>query len=490
MFFITTFIIKYYELKQNYMKKLLLTTFLVGAIFSSFSQDQLYQSGFNMWTTWNLANTPSLWTGAYSVGLPANLSPAPVSKSSDASHLTKSLRLETVDFGGNPTFGFVIMGNIGNSGPEGGTPFTIAADSIVFDAKCDIVAGDSANAYVMLKNGGTIFDMNILRIGGVQSTWKRYAFKINPLDLVPDSVLLAFASSETDGPGAAVGSWIQIDNIRFVDGASYSSTIPNQSFESWDVIDAEDANEWFTLNDFYAGANFATAHKSTDAQEGAYAMNLIPDSLDMGGMNFVPGIAIYGFMDMNTGDVTGKSFTASPTSMTGYYKWTPVAGAIGSISVNLQAAGVTVGGGSFDFTSAVGTYTQFTIPLTVTSAPDTITVIINAGDQALSSLFIDNIRFAGGNVGVKTIALTDATIGVYPNPTSEDATLKIGLPKTSIVSYVVMNALGQVISSENLGSMKDGVHSIKLSTSEYSTGVYFVKVKIGENTMTQKVIVK
>jgi hypothetical protein len=128
--------------------------------------------------------------------------------------------------------------------------------------------------------------------------------------------------------------------------------------------------------------------------------------------------------------------------------------------------------------------------LSIASDPDTIIVFISGGNQALSSLFIDNIRFSGGNVGVKTIALTDASIGVYPNPTSDDATLKIALPKSTTVSYVVMNSLGQTIISENMGFMKDGVHVIKLSTSDYSTGVYFVKAKIGENTMTQKVIVR
>ena len=200
----------------------------------------------------------------------------------------------------------------------------------------------------------------------------------------------------------------------------------------------------------------------------------------MGGMSlsFAPGIAIYGFLDLGSGNVSGKPFTASPTSMTGYYKWSPVSGDIGSINVVFNAAGVTVGGGNFDFIDAVGTYTPFTIPLSIASDPDTIIVFISGGDQALSSLFIDNIRFSGGNVGVKKIAFSD------------DATLKIALPKSTNVSYLVMNALGQLIVSENLGAMKDGVHAIKLSTSDYTTGVYFVKVKIGENTMTQKVIVK
>ena len=472
------------------MKKLLLSMFLLGAVSTSFSQDQLYQSGINWWTTWNLANSPSNWLTVYGTGYPSNITPAPISKSTDASDLLTSLRLESVFLDGGVRMGFAILGSLGNNGPEGGVPFTLSADSIIFDAKYDIQTGDSANVYVILKNSGIPFEMAVLTIGGSQSTWKRHAFKINPLNLTPDSLILAFTSSDTQNSGEVVGSWIQIDNIKFANGATYSSPIPNPSFEDWDVISAEDANEWNSLNPYYAGVPYASAVKSTDVQEGAYAMNLLPDSVMIGGSNrFIDGIAVYGTFDENF-NLLGKPFTASPTSMTGYYKWDPVNGAIGSASVSFQADGVIVGGGNFDFTTAQSTYTQFSIPLTLTGVPDTIIVILNGGDQAGSSLLVDNIQFAGGTVGIKTIALTDATIGVYPNPTSDDATLRIALPKMANVSFSVLNALGQMIQSENLGAMKDGFHSIKLNTSTFSTGVYFVKVKIGEHTLTQKVIVK
>jgi hypothetical protein len=473
------------------MKKLLLFTFAFGLVCTAFSQDQLYQSGFNLWTNYTLANTPSQWLSSYGVGYPANLTPPPVSKSTDATHLLSSVKLESSDDGGGGVaMGFVLLGSIGNSGPEGGVPFSVAADSIIFDAKYDIQAGDSANVYIILKNGGFPFDMNIFTIGGSQSNWTRMAFKINPFNLVPDSLIMGFTSSDSQNGGEVAGSWIQIDNIRFVDGTTYSSTIPNPSFENWDAITVEEANEWTTLNSYYAGMGVTTAAKTTDSQEGAYAMNLLPQNANfMGDEEFVEGIAIYGTFDSDFNAI-GKSFAASPTSMTGYYKWAPVNGATGNISVTFQSGGSVIGGGSFDFTTAQSAYTQFTIPLTLTGAPDTILVMIDGGSEAGSDLKIDNIQFAGGTVGVKQIYLNEATIGVYPNPAVADATLKIALPKSNSVSYVVVNALGQQMESDHLGLMKDGIHTVKLNTGNYSTGVYFVKVKIGDNTMTQKVIVK
>lgn len=474
------------------MKKLLQIVSALILTYTVSAQDQLYNNSFNMWGTDVLANHPSIWMCAYEVGIPANSPVKPIEKSSDATNLLSSVKLTTIDFQSQTQTSFVLLGDIGNQGPEGGTPFSLAADSIIFDAQFDIETGDSANVYLFLSNSGIQFDFNVFLIGGSSNGWTRMAFPINPLNLTPDTLFLGFTSSDTrDNTNPVLGSWIMIDNIRFSDGANYSSPIPNPSFEEWEDITAEGANEWFTLNSVYAGFGGSTAFKSTDAQEGTYAINLIPDSVTlMDGTQFVPGVAIYGFLDINTGNTTGKSFTATPTSMTGYYKWTPVNSATGSASVEFKAAGVTVGAGVFSFTSAQNSYTQFTIPLTLTGAPDTVIVMFDAGGEVGSSLLIDNIQFTGGDVGVKQIALSDATIGVYPNPTTSDANLKVGLPKTANVSYVVLNALGQQIESDNLGSMKDGVHNIKLNTGNYSTGVYFVKVKIGENTMTQKVIVK
>jgi hypothetical protein len=186
--------------------------------------------------------------------------------------LQSSVKLTTVDYQGNEAFGFILLGSIGNNGPEGGVPFSISADSIIFDAKFDLQAGDSANVYVVMSAGGNPFDANVFTIGGSSSNWTRMAFKINPFNFTPDTLLLGFTSSDTQNGTPAVGSWIMVDNIRFSNGANYSSPIPNPSFETWTDITAEDPNNWFTFNDYYAGFGGVVAMKSTDAQEGAYAL--------------------------------------------------------------------------------------------------------------------------------------------------------------------------------------------------------------------------
>jgi hypothetical protein len=84
----------------------------------------------------------------------------------------------------------------------------------------------------------------------------------------------------------------------------------------------------------------------------------------------------------------------------------------------------------------------------------------------------------------------DPTISIFPNPTNSDATLNITLPKAAAVSYSVSNSLGQQIEADNLGTLKDGSYSIKLNSTDYSNGIYFIKVRIGDSMITQKLIVK
>ncbi|MBI1836351.1 MAG: T9SS type A sorting domain-containing protein [Flavobacteriia bacterium] len=474
------------------MKKTLLTILLTTSIFGLKAQDQLSNSGFNAWTTNTIAQRPGTWLCSYDQYSNPNTTPQVVEKSTDATNLLSSVKLNSVAGNNGVDFGFVLLGGLGNGGPNGGVPFTLSADSIVFDAKFNIQAGDSANIYVLLKNSGSIIDMNIFRLGGTQASWNRFALKINPFNLTPDSLILGFTSSETQNNGAAVGSWFMLDNIRFANGTSLSSPIPNPSFETWTDIVSEDLNGWFTFADMFAASNFTTAIKSTDAQEGAYALKLQPDSLAMGGgsPSYIPGLAVYGNFDLNTGNITGKPFVASPTSFTGYYKWAPVNGDTASIQISFQNAGTSLYAVDSIFTVAKSTYTQFTLPITLATAPDTIIVTISGGNIGGSQLLIDNLQFSGGNVGVKQIVLSEATVNIFPNPTVGDANLKIALPKAANVSYSVLNTLGQQVEEDNLGLMKDGVHTIKLNTSNYTNGVYFVKVKIGDNMLTQKVIVK
>jgi len=455
------------------------------------AQGQLENGGFNNWTV----NThgdgfPTGWTTSfneYGINYPGV---SFLNNSNDASHLTSSIKLTTSVIDSDTSFAFTLLGSIGNGEPVGGVPFSTTVDSIVFDAKFDLLNDDTANVLVFFKLNGTPIDMNIFKLAGTQSNWTRYSFPVNSFNIPNDTLILGFTSGDIDNDMATEGSWLMVDNIRFKNGSTEITSIPNPSFEDWTDITSESPNDWFTYNEFTSPTGFATVVKTTNSNEGTFALELRPDTLHVNDNHyFIESVLIYGSQNFNTGQTTGKPFTASPTNLIGMYKWEPNGIDTARIDIVFTYLSSYVGFASLEIINGQSDFTALDIPLTLGDVPDSVLIIVNGG-KAGSILTIDDLKFNGGNVGVNAIHLSEATSGVYPNPTSSDAFLKIGLVQSATVSYNVMNALGQTVSTQNMGYKKAGVYTIDLNSNDFKSGVYFVKVLIDNKETTHKLIVR
>lgn len=473
------------------MKKHLLLIITILSSTLLFGQD-LQNGGFNNWTiNTHGGGYPTEWTSSVSefgVLFPGVYM---LEKSSDASNLSSSLKLNTSVIGTDTIFSFALIGGIANEGPSGGYPFTTAIDSVVFDAKFDLLETDSANVLVILKNGGSPIDMQIFQIGGTQSNWTRYAFAVNQFNFTPDSLIIGFTSGDINNNEASAGSWFMVDNLRFKDGATETTGgLPNPSFENWTPITSETPDDWYTYNEYTSPTGFATAIKTASASEGSYAIELRPDTLQNNNdRSFIEGMMIYGYQDLMNQTITGKPFVASPSNFTGMYKWAPNGTDTANIGIVFTLLGSYVGYANLEIINDQASFTAFDMPITLGDAPDSVLIMINGG-KAGSVLTIDNLEFNGGNVGVKSIQLSEGTSGIYPNPTSSDSHLRIGLTQASTVDYIVVNALGQFMSSNEIGQKDAGVHSLLINSSTYKPGVYFVKVTIDKKETTHKLIVK
>lgn len=79
---------------------------------------------------------------------------------------------------------------------------------------------------------------------------------------------------------------------------------------------------------------------------------------------------------------------------------------------------------------------------------------------------------------------------IYPNPAQNSATLEIATSNESKVSYKIVNALGQEVLADNLGSV-NGQKTVSVNTSSLKSGIYFVKFDInGVSTQKPLSIVK
>jgi hypothetical protein len=94
-------------------------------------------------------------------------------------------------------------------------------------------------------------------------------------------------------------------------------------------------------------------------------------------------------------------------------------------------------------------------------------------------------------VSVKDIDKNISNVSnIYPNPTTGISNIDLTLVKNANVSIQVVNMLGQVVSSEDLGYKTAGMHKLGVNASNLTGGIYFVTVKAGNSTCTSKMIVQ
>ncbi len=89
--------------------------------------------------------------------------------------------------------------------------------------------------------------------------------------------------------------------------------------------------------------------------------------------------------------------------------------------------------------------------------------------------------------GVTEISNSVAGFNVYPNPFSTTSNVNFNLKNESNVTVTVGDVLGQTVMNVFSGTMAQGDHSIAVNGTNLPAGIYFVTLKAGENTMTQKI---
>jgi thiol-disulfide isomerase/thioredoxin len=91
-----------------------------------------------------------------------------------------------------------------------------------------------------------------------------------------------------------------------------------------------------------------------------------------------------------------------------------------------------------------------------------------------------------GNVGLTENAIESSML-VYPNPASDFAIVTFNAETDNAVIEVV-NALGQTVYTESLGSI-NGDHFVQLPTAQLSEGLYFVNVRTSTGSATKRLSV-
>jgi hypothetical protein len=77
----------------------------------------------------------------------------------------------------------------------------------------------------------------------------------------------------------------------------------------------------------------------------------------------------------------------------------------------------------------------------------------------------------------------------YPNPAINQVNFDFNLAKSENVTLAVMNNVGQVVKSQNLGQVQAGAQKVTVDITDLNSGVYFFRFMIGNTQFTKPVIV-
>ena len=269
------------------------------------------------------------------------------------------------------------------------------------------------------------------------------------------------------------------------------TTIPNAGFETW--TDANTATSWTSVNQSVIISTIHSLARSTDSHSGTYAAELKTQAVLT---LTVPGICDLGTIDLTTQAVGGGTpFTGRPDTLKGYFKYTPIGADSMLIAIMLSKSngGVrdTIAGGIFTCSAAVGSYTEFALPIYYNAAytenPDTMNIILLSSATSTggngTTLLIDDLSLVYNPVGISENHAVNYRI--YPNPASDHLTISTNDTKNIPVNVKIFNLTGQEVYNDNYLNVSN--HNINLSS--FKEGMYFVKISSNNINKTEKVLI-
>jgi hypothetical protein len=90
--------------------------------------------------------------------------------------------------------------------------------------------------------------------------------------------------------------------------------------------------------------------------------------------------------------------------------------------------------------------------------------------------------------GIRQLQQIGFAIEVYPNPNNGNFTIRLNSPKTSMMSTMLYNAVGQLVYSESFEI--SGKLNKTLSFEDLPQGVYMLRVSNGEGSIVKKVVIQ
>lgn len=272
-----------------------------------------------------------------------------------------------------------------------------------------------------------------------------------------------------------------------------SAQIPNSGFENWTTHgDHMEPDGWWTANDSINGGGWFPVERSTDHHPldvGNYSILIKNNPL------LLPSWGAFGITW--TGDFSGNNYpafaiTGHPTSLWGWYKWSPQNGDSMDVHIRLYHLGTDVGGGTFKAADATTGWTPFSMDFSTYVDADSARIMISAcydNDAPVphgnSALLIDNLNFDALITGVADIDAAPA-IGIFPDPSRHTLTVDLGERIAGHTQLRIVDALGREVLVQDLSSR---AARSTVSIARLSAGMHVVQVVMDGRLMHSRSMV-
>lgn len=457
------------------MKKILLSTFLLGLSNLAFSQ--LPNGDFENWNTTSYQE-PNGWYTSNREVMP-RIGLATVTRVSGSSGY--AVRMETVISGQDTAFTYIDNTEGDPTQGEGGLPYTQRPTGLTGSYRYNLPGNDTAWIFVAFKKNGSVIFSQFFPVRGTGSQPVFTNFNIPfTIPSVPDTfILAAIPSNLINEVGIQNGSFLELDNLAF---SGATQPIPEGDFENWTTVSSDELVGWDVFGD-------QGLSKTTDSYSGNYALRL--ETIDYGGGNIAPA-------GINTRQPYTMIFdTLSGTfvdTLIGFYKFSTPGSGQGRAIVDLYANGTLVGNNSYFFNPAAP-YTEFRLPITTwfPVAPDTIWIDFESSDYPWdagdigSVLIIDHLALKSMLTTIPVVPSSAfSTVTAYPNPATETLYLRFSKPEKD-VTVRVLDMTGIVVSEQVFSG---NVECVSINIEALNTGTYFYEARRGGKYSRSTFVVK
>ncbi len=430
--------------------------------FENWDQDVIYQTP----TSWKTSDSDQFF------GTPT------AKKTTDASDGVSAIRLEVEMISGDPFGGYVYLGEIGD-GPEGGVAYTDVFNEIKMSYKSNLLPGDTLSAMIVRFANSNVVSMEMLPLAtGTHNDWSDLTVSLGSTP--QEEVFIGLVIGE---PGSSaipnIDSWVMIDNVQLAMDGNLTSSLPNNSFETWEDTSVENPQEWHTINSLLTTFDEVNVEKTTDAFSGDYAVKITGVDIDEGDAF---GFLSLGAIDLNNPEQAFSTvpFVAAPTTITGAYKYTATDDDTGGLQAIFIENNQVIGVLAYPFLPT-NEYTEFSANITINGTPDEMLFLASTGENIGSELYLDDLAFAGGTTQVDE-PISSIDFEVFPNPSAGEVTVK--LPDLNGYDIIVMNLQGKIVLQE-----KQVTQHFNFDATSLESGVYFIQVSSGNDYNIKKLTI-